>query len=209
MAISLMVEGKKGISANQMKRHIGVTYKTAWYVCHRIRQAMQEEKGSVIGGAGTTVEIDETFVGGRKRRTGVKAGRDAKTIVIGLAERDGNIHMQTIANRKSAAIKPVIDAKLSPDVKEVVTDALSTYVYAVPIGKHRPTVHKEELKDKDWTQTQTVENAFSLFKRGIIGNYHKLGPQHLDRYLGEFCWRYNRRPSAKAFVRYGDAQPSE
>jgi len=132
-------------------------------------------------------------VGGRKRRTGVKAGRDAKTIVIGLAEREGRIHMQTIPNRKSASIKPVIQAKVSSDTKEIVTDALSTYVFSVPQDKHKPTSHKEELRDKDWTQTQTVENAFSLFKRGIIGNYHQLSPRHLDKYLGEFCWRYNRR----------------
>jgi transposase-like protein len=78
MAIALMVEGKKGISANQVKRHIGVTYKTAWYVCHRIREAMQEPKSFKLGGESVTVEIDETFVGGRKRGTGVKAGRDSK-----------------------------------------------------------------------------------------------------------------------------------
>jgi transposase-like protein len=193
MAIALMVESKKGISANQVKRHIGVTYKTAWYVCHRIREAMQEPKSLKLGSESVTVEVDETMVGGRKRRTGVKAGRDAKTLVIGMAERGGRIHLQTIPSRKASAIKPVLDANLSPDTKQVVTDSLSTYSTTIPKDKHKETSHKEELRDKDWTSTQTVENAFSLFKRGIVGNYHQLSRDHLDRYLGEFCWRYNRR----------------
>ncbi|CAN5553122.1 IS1595 family transposase [soil metagenome] len=193
MAISLMVEAKKGISASQLRRHIGVTYKTAWYVCHRIREAMQEEKSSKIGGETITVEIDETYVGGRKRRTGVKAGKDAKTIVMGMAERNGNIHLQTVRSRLALDLKPVLDAKLSPDTKQVITDGLSTYQFVIPKEKHVRGNHKEELRGKDWTQTQTVENAFSLFKRGIIGNYHQLSREHLDRYLGEFCWRYNRR----------------
>ncbi len=193
MAIALMVESKKGISANQVKRHIGVTYKTAWYVCQRIREAMQEDKGTVLGGESVTVEIDETYVGGRKRRTGVKAGRDAKTLVLGMAERGGRIHLKTIPNRKASSIKPMIDAHISGDTKDIVTDALTTYQFTIPQDKHKPSSHKEELRDKDWTSTQTVENAFSLFKRGIVGNYHQLSREHLDRYLGEFCWRYNRR----------------
>ena len=191
-AISLMVEAKKGISANQVRRHIGMTYKTAWYVCHRIRDAMQEQD-VVLGGTSVTVEIDETYVGGRKRGTGVKAGRRAKTIVLGMAERNGKLHLQKIPNTKAASIKPVLDAKLSPNTKQIVTDSLSTYNWVLPKDKHKSTSHKEDLKDKNWKQTQTIENAFSLFKRGIVGNYHQLSEDHLDRYLGEFCWRYNRR----------------
>jgi transposase-like protein len=193
MAISLMVEGKKGISANQLKRHIGVTYKTAWYVCHRIREAMQEEKSSKIGGEAITVEIDEMYVGGRKRGTGTWKGRQNKTIVMGMAERNGNIHLQTVKSRLALDMKPVLDAKLSPDTKQVVTDGLPTYQFVIPKDKHVQGNHKEEMRNKNWTQTQTVENAFSLFKRGIVGNYHQLSREHLDRYLGEFCWRYNRR----------------
>jgi transposase-like protein len=193
MAISLMVEGKKGISAKQVQRHIGVTYKTAWYVCHRIREAMQEPKGTKLGDKKTVVEIDEIFVGGRKRGTGVKAGKDAKTIVVGFAERNGRIHMQVVKSRKKEDLKPVIDQTVSNDVRKIVTDGLTTYEFAISKKRHIPTSHKEELRDKNWTSTQTVENAFSLFKRGIVGNYHQLSTEHLDRYLGEFCWRYNRR----------------
>jgi hypothetical protein len=91
------------------------------------------------------------------------------------------------------SIKHIVDANVSTDTKQIVTDALSVYRFTIPQDKHKETNHKEELRDKDWTSTQTIENAFSLFKRGIVGNYHQLSKDHLDRYLGEFCWRYNRR----------------
>lgn len=191
--IALMVEGKKGISANQVRRHVGLTYKTAWYVCHRVREAMQEPKSSKLGGDGFTVEIDETFVGGRTRGKGVKAGRKAKTVVVGIAERDGRIHLQTVKSIKNQDIGAVIQDKLNPDTPEVVTDGAKRYRGIIPPDKHTEREHKRELRDKNWTSTQTVENAFSLFKRGIVGNYHQLSAEHLDRYLGEFCWRYNRR----------------
>jgi transposase-like protein len=193
MAIALMVEAKKGISANQMKRHIGVTYKTAWYVCHRIRQAMQEDPNFKVGGPTTTVELDEMYVGGRKRLHGVKAGKNAKTTVLGLAERDGQIHMQTIPNGGLMTLRDAYKSRVEADTKQVVTDGNHIYKGFIPRAKHVRGNHKEELKDKNWTNTYTVESAFSLFKRGIIGNYHKLSEAHLNRYLGEFCWRYNRR----------------
>lgn len=193
MAIALMVESKKGISANQVKRHIGVTYKTAWYVCHRIREAMQEHEPLKLGDESTTVEIDETLVGGRKRGAGRKAARRAKTVVVGMAERDGRIHLQTVKSSKTWHVRPVVREHLSPDAEKIVTDGDGKYKNFIPKDKHVVGVHRKELRDKNWTSTQTVENAFSLFKRGIVGNYHQLSAEHLDRYLGEFCWRYNRR----------------
>jgi transposase-like protein len=192
-AIALMAEAKKGISACQLQRHVGMTYKTAWYVCHRIREAMREEEETKIGGNGITVEIDETYIGGKGRLTGVQAGLVKKTLVLGMAERGGRIHLQTIPQKNLASIKPVLDANLDPDTEQVVTDSNPVYTYSIPKDKHKETSHKEELKSKNWTPTQTVENAFSLFKRGIIGNYHQLSPWHLQRYMREFCWRYNRR----------------
>lgn len=192
-AISLMVEGKKGISANQVKRHIGLTYKTAWYVCHRIREAMQEDKNFTVGGPTTTVEMDEMYVGGRKRLHGVKAGKNAKAVVLGLAERNGQIHMQRVNRASLENIRGAVRTKIDPETPKIVTDGNQLYKGAVPRAKHERGNHAEELKNKNWTSTQTVENAFSLFKRGIVGNYHKLSTDHLNRYLGEFCWRYNRR----------------
>jgi transposase-like protein len=191
--IALMVEGKKGISANQVRRHVGLTYKTAWYVCHRIREAMQEPKTMKLGGDGFTVEIDETLVGGRKRGVGAKAARKAKTIVVGIAERDGSIHLQSVKSSKTWHVRPVLAAKLDRMTDTVVTDGDKKYKTMFPEDRHKVGIHKHELYKKNWTSTQTVENAFSLFKRGLVGNYHQLSKEHLDRYLGEFCWRYNRR----------------
>ena len=192
-AIALMADAKKGISACQLQRHVGMTYKTAWYVCHRIREAMREESDTKIGGNGITVEIDETFIGGVKRHVGTGEAKEAKTLVIGMAERGGRIHLQAIPNRTVEAIKPVIQAKIDPNTSQFVTDGLATYEFVLPRDRHEAGNHREELKYKNWTSTQTVENAFSLFKRGIVGNYHWLSPWHLTRYMREFCWRYNRR----------------
>jgi len=191
-AIGLMVEAKKGISANQVARHIGMTYKTAWYVCHRIRAAMQEE-GIVLGGEGVVVEIDETMVGGRLAGTGVLAGRSNKVYVVGIAERGGRVHMQTVKNTKKASLKPIVDAKLSPDTDKVVTDGAAVYTQLIPAEKHDAGNHKEDKRARRKMNNQTIEGAFSLFKRGLVGSYHKLSEEHLDRYLGEFCWRFNRR----------------
>ena len=192
-AIAIMVESKKGISAAQMKRHLGVTYKTAWYLCHRIRAAMQESPSFTVGGPETTVEIDEMFVGGRNRLQGHKNAAANKTVVLGLAERNGQIHMQVIPGAKTEPIRQVVDSKLDPKTPTVITDEKNSYRKAIPKSKHVHSKHKHELARQNYTSTYTVESAFSLFKRGIVGNYHWLSSEHLDRYLGEFCWRYNRR----------------
>src|ERR1039457_4616940 len=193
-AIALMVEAKKGISANQVARHIGVSYKTAWHLCHRIRTAMSEGDMPKLGGPGKVVEIDETFVGGKKLRKGVKAGKDAKIAVLGLAEPGGRIHLQTIESTKALAIRPILEARLSPDTKKVVTDSAPVYTRLIPPEQHEEGVHKDELRDDGFIRsTRTIESAFSLFKRGIVGSYHKMSRDHMDAYLQEFCWRFNRR----------------
>lgn len=192
-AIALMADAKKGMSACQLQRHIGMTYKTAWYVCHRIREAMQETPDFKIGGSSTTVEIDEAYIGGEGHGKGQIGKFENKSLVLGMVERGGRIHMQTIPNRAADTLRKAICPKLRTDTKEIVTDGAVAYQYVLPREKHTETSHKEELKAGRKTSTQGVENAFSLFKRGIVGNYHKLGDQHMDRYLREFCWRFNRR----------------
>jgi transposase-like protein len=193
MAMALMCEAKKGMSALQISRHIGVSYKTAWYLCHRIRKAMEELNSEPLGGQGQIVEVDEAFLGGRKLRKGVKAGKDAKVTVLGIAERNGRVHLQRVANARLVSVKPVLDAKLSPNVTKVVTDSASIYTRLIPAEKHEEVSHKDELREFGSVSTKTIEGAFSLFKRGVVGSYHKLSKDHLDSYLQEFCWRYNRR----------------
>ena len=193
-AIALMVEAKKGVSANQVARHIGVSYKTAWHLCHRIRTAMSETESPMLGGSGKVVEVDETFIGGKSRGKGHKAGKQAKIAVLGIAERGGRIHLKAIPNTTALAIHPILDASVSPDTEKVVTDSANVYGKAFPKGKHEKANHHRELRDEGFNRsTRTIESAFSLFKRGIVGSYHKMSRDHMDSYLQEFCWRFNRR----------------
>lgn len=195
--MALMCEAKKGVSALQVQRHIGTTYKTAWYLCHRIRKAMEELNAEPLGGAGKIVEVDETYLGGRITRKGIGAAKGAKVTILGIAERSGRVHLQKIDNAKAESIKPILKAKLSPETQQVVTDGAPVYGWVVPsivpVSQHKVANHTEELKEFGIVSNKTVEGAFSLFKRGVIGSYHQLSKDHLDSYLQEFCWRYNRR----------------
>src|SRR6516164_4856340 len=105
-AISLMSDAKKGISASQLGRHIGMTYKTAWYVAHRIREAMREPKDIQLGDPDTTVEIDEAYIGGGLRHHGSKVAQASKIMVIGMAERNGRVHLESMSNRRLESIQP-------------------------------------------------------------------------------------------------------
>jgi transposase-like protein len=192
-AMALMSEAKKGISANQIARHLGISYKTAWHLCHRIRKAMQELNTAPLGGQGQVLEIDESYLGGKKLRKGVKAGRDNKIAILGIAERGGRVHLQRISNAKAESIRPILDSKVSPKAKEIITDSASVYSHILPAEKHTEVSHKQELEEFGELSAKTIEGAFSLFKRGVIGSYHHLSEDHLDSYLQEFSWRYNRR----------------
>jgi hypothetical protein len=191
-AIALMCEGKKGISANQMKRHLGVTYKTAWFMCHRIRKAMSDDTIDPLGSEGQVIEIDESFVGGKITGTTVREAKRRKVKVLGIAERGGRVHLRKIKNLKPETIGPILEASISQNVSEIHTDGSTRYWNMIPKEKHIRGNHTEELKTGT-ISNQTIEGAFSLFKRGVVGSYHKLGEEHMDAYLGEFCWRYNRR----------------
>ncbi|MGA2876596.1 MAG: IS1595 family transposase [Nitrososphaerales archaeon] len=191
MAMALMCEAKKGVSALQIQRHIGTTYKTAWYLCHRIRKAMQE-LSELLGGQGQIVEIDETFLGGKTRRTTMKEAKERKIKVVGIVERGGRIRLQKAENLKASTLREIYQQNVSPGAT-VVTDGSPTYRFVVPEEKHIATDHSQEIRETGSVSMKTVEGAFSLFKRGVVGSYHHLSKDHLDSYLGEFSWRYNRR----------------
>jgi transposase-like protein len=199
MAMAIMSEAKKGVSALQVSRHIGVSYKTAWHLCHRIRKAMEEINAAPLGGSGKVIEIDETWLGGkvRDKRKTMKEKRERKIQILGIAERGGRVHMQRVSNAKAETLKPVLKEKISPDTEQVITDGHPTYLNVipsiVPVSQHKVADHKKELEEFGELSAKTVEGAFSLFKRGVIGSYHHLSQDHLDSYLQEFCWRYNRR----------------
>ena len=192
-AMALMVEAKKGISANQVARHIGCSYKTAWYLCHRIRKAMEDLNAPALGGPGKIVEVDETFIGGKSHRKGVGVGKSSKISVLAMAERNGRVHMQTIDNAKAATLRPLLAANISPETDKVVTDAAAVYTILLPAEKHEEIVSKDSIRDRGFSATYTVDGAVALFKRGVVGSYHKLSKDHLDSYLQEFSWRWNKR----------------
>ena len=199
MAMALMSEAKKGISALQVGRHIGVPYKTAWHLCHRIRKAMSELEPAPLGGQGKIVEVDESFLGGhsRDKRKTLKEKRDAKVKILGIAERGGRVHFQRVSNIKAETLKPILKDRISPETEQIVTDGNPTYwniiPAIVPVSQHKIADHSKELDEFGELSAKTIEGAFSLFKRGVIGSYHHLSEDHLDSYLSEFCWRYNRR----------------
>lgn len=198
--MAIMAEAKKGVSALQISRHIGVQYKTAWHLCHRIRKAMQEQNPPPMGSQGQIVEIDETKLGGRKLRKGNKAGVDNKILVLGIAERNGRVHMQKISSVKAATLRPILNEKLSPNAKEFVTDSQPAYGWILPTDKHTEVSHRKELLEDGEVSNKTIEGAFSLFKRGVIGSYHKLSEDHLDSYLQEFCWAVQSSRSPAAYL---------
>ncbi len=175
MAIALICEAKKSLSAWQLSRHLGIQHKTAWYLNHRIREAMQDKDAKPLGSEGQVVEIDEAFIGGKKRGKGLSAARDAKIKVLGMVERNGRIRLRVIPNTKVESLKPVIDANLSPNASRVVTDGASAYTFIVPPEKHSVGNHAEELRNYGTlTSTKAIDGAFSLLKRGLVGSFHKL-----------------------------------
>ena len=147
MAMAIMGEAKKRVSALQISRHIGVQYKTAWHLCHRIRKAMQEQNPPPMGSQGQIVEIDETKLGGRKLRKRNKAGVDNKIHVLGIAERnrEGASTCRRFSNVKAATLRPILNEKLSPDTKEFVTDSQPAYGWILPKEKHTEVSHRKEL----------------------------------------------------------------
>lgn len=204
LAVLLLVEARKGMSANQLKRTIGVSYKTAWFLCHRIRAAMGTSERPKLTGK---VEMDETYVGGVER--GGKRGRGAKKeIVLGIRQRGGELRLFRASDVRSGTLAQYVKENISEDVEVIITDDSSSYPRAIegsPLfgdfrGKHRTINHSTGVYVEGDIHTNTVENAFSLLKRGIIGTWHKLSVKHLPAYLAEIEFRFNRRKRSDLFV---------
>jgi transposase-like protein len=190
LAIAFICEAKKGMSALQVQRHLGVNYRTAWHLCHRIREAMQEGKGLLTG----VVEVDETYLAPKKPRKGKPYVKKEKhDIVLGMRQRDGKLRLVPIADAKMSEIEPVLMKHISPNAT-LQTD--KSVVYEI-IGKRRFANHRMIDHIRKYVEgenhTNTVENAFSLLKRGVYGTFHKVSIKHLGRYCNEFSYRFNRR----------------
>jgi transposase-like protein len=199
-AIGLMLNAKKGISAMQLQRDLGIGgYKTAWYLNHRIREAMGTGDIPKLGGI---VEIDETYVGGHIKGKGQVYARKQKQVVMGAIQRGGELRLQHVTGATVGNFREFIEATVSEDAERVMTDQHRAYPAALGklADRHETVNHIIGEYVRGDVYTNSIESVFSLFKRGLIGQYHKLSAKHLQRYLTEFEYRFNRRNDADVFI---------
>ena len=194
LAAYLMCESKKGMSANQISRTLAIGYKAAWYLCHRIREAMKSDTSEKLKGI---VEADETFVGGKynPRR---KRNRNEKPCVVGVIQRGGPVRAQKIQSRGARAIAAYVRQSVEPGA-QLMTDEYAGYLKVGREYDHQTVQHSKLEYVAGLAHTNSIENFWSLFKRGMIGQFHKISEKHLDRYLGEFTYRFNGRADDELF----------
>jgi len=209
MAIALVMDAKKGISAKQLQQHLGIgSYKTAWYMCHRIRKAMVDSDPKPMTGI---VEMDETYIGGTAIRRFKRAGKPKppKDMVLAMRERGqkgvpGRVRFIHIPNGKKETIAAVVDQHINPSVQRVYTDSAAVYDFAMNSDikdRHRAVNHSQQwVVPGSRIHTNTVESSFSLLKRGLIGSFHRVSIKHLHRYLAEFEYRFNQRKTQDRFT---------
>jgi transposase-like protein len=205
VAVYLLCESRKGMSANQIKRTLGISYKTAWYLCHRIRRAMRETEPKMLDG---TVEMDETYVGGKAKnmhrsdraRKIQGRGTVGKEIVIGIRKREGDLYFFRAEDVASGTLARFIQDNVSQDVDVICTDDFAAYEKATGGLTHKTVNHSAGVYVDGDIHTNTVESAFSLLKRGIVGTWHKISAKHLPAYLDEMTFRFNRRKRSDLFI---------
>lgn len=196
LAVYLMTESKKGISALQLKRVLNVAYRTAWYLCHRIRAAMEDAYPMPLKGL---IEIDETFVGGKVRGKG-RGYKDNKATVVGAIQRQGKIVLKVIQARDRATLHDFIERITADEAEAYFTDEWAAYQGIEDDNTRHETVnHSAEEWVRGNVHTNNIENIWSLLKRSIIGAYHQVSVKHLDAYLDELEWRFNNRDNPWLF----------
>jgi len=197
-AIYLMTSTRCGISAKQVERELGVTYKTAWRMLHLIRsELMVSDDESMLSGH---VEVDEMYVGGTRRSTIGRSG-DHKKPVLGMVERKGRVVATTVENAARASLMPHIEKRVLP-ASTVYTDEWKSYAQLGKKGYvHRRIQHKERVYVSGTVHTNTIEGFWSLVKRGLDGVYHSVSAKHLQGYLDEYAFRYNHRGNGRAQFR--------
>lgn len=197
-AAHLLCSSKKGVSSNQLSRVLGVTLKTAWFMSHRLRAAMADGNLPPMGGEGKTVEIDETYIGGKatnrhKHQRGMGRGREfPKAPVFALVERDGKARAFHVPNVSGANLREIVRANVARGTT-IYSDENHTTRHAAQGYKNDSVNHRDGEYVRDEVFTNTVEGYFATLKRGIVGTYHHVSEQHLNRYLAEFNFRHSNR----------------
>lgn len=201
LGFQLMASSKKGISAHQLHRMLDVTYKTAWFMAHRIREAMaptKEQKGP-LGGEGKIVEADTTYIGGKEKnkhvgkRNAQNIGGMGKQIVHTLVERGGRARSDHIANVTGKTLRPILFTQVDR-ASTLMTDTAGGYMKpGKEFARHEMVDHGALEYVRGDAHSNTVEGYFSILKRGVVGTYHHVSEAHLKRYLAEFDFRYNER----------------
>jgi transposase-like protein len=196
----LLCEAKKGMSACQIQRTVGMSYKTAWYLCHRIRHAMAQTEKPMLDGK---VEMDVTYVGGQNRNQGKAARWDNKSVVVGIRKRNGDLRFFHAKDAKGGTLAKYIRENISEDVEVMFTDDAPANTAAMrKTGRknHQVINHSAGSYVVGDIHTNTVESAFSLLKRGVIGTWHRISAKHLAAYLEEMEFRFNRRKRPDLFL---------
>lgn len=198
LAFRLMAASKKGVSAHQLHRSLGITYKSAWFMAHRIREAMNMAPEGGLGGPGKIVEADETYVGGKEKNKhrNKRNSRDmfgGKQAVITLVERDGRARSFHVANVTAKRLRPVVTENVHRS-SHLMTDGARFYRYmGREFTAHSVVNHVDGEYVRGIAHSNTAENFFSILKRGVVGTFHHVSEAHLSRYLAEFDFRYNTR----------------
>lgn len=198
-AIHMMCSSKKGVSAHQLHRMLGVTYKSAWFMCHRIRYAMGESPlAEKLSGV---VEVDETYVGGKPRKNNkgenvkptLRGSGTSKTPVVAAVERNGRVSAKKLNGVNSTTLREHVHNTVAPETR-ILTDANPSY-NGIEKGykSHEVVNHSTGEYAHGDVNTNTVESFFALLKRGVYGTFHHISEKHMDRYVNEFVYRWNRR----------------
>lgn len=199
LAIHLLSASKKGMSAHQLHRMLGITYKSAWFLAHRIREAMKDAAPTPLGGEGKSVQADETYYGNSsKRAKGYRKGHRHKEQVVALIEPKGRVRAVHVKKATLESVRNILVTNVDRK-SELHTDELRLYTeVGREFADHKTVTHGSHGSEgfyvgKDGQTTNAVENFFGIFKRGMVGTYHKCEAQHLGRYVAEFEFRYNNR----------------
>ena len=194
LAFRLMAGSKKGISAHQLHRSLGITYKSAWFLGHRVREAMNIAPEGPLGGPDSVVEADETYVGVKQRNRATRTVKPKKAVVA-LVERDGRARSFHVANVNAKTLRPLLVTNIDRS-SALMTDESPVYTgVGREFSYHGKVNHSanQYVTTGGWKHSNTAENFFSIFKRGVIGTYHHMSEAHLGRYTAEFDFRYNTR----------------